>query len=148
MRLALVIQIHEHVARASALLARKRKTARIQHSQIPAPLQIRLVGYVQTSQSARRDPVPHRSGAPSQPIRYKNDRGSEMRDIFQSKSPSRGPDGRKIIISQHHIDLAVRVLLLTPRRNHVLTSLGVTQMNEHVKRCFILDDFQQITIRR
>ena len=54
--------------------------------------------------------------------------------------------GEKIIISQHHIDLAVRVLLLTPRRNHVLTSLGVTQMNEHVKRCFILDDFQQITI--
>ena len=44
MRLALVIQIHDHVARASALLARKRKTARIQHSQIPAPLQIRLVG--------------------------------------------------------------------------------------------------------
>ena len=46
------------------------------------------------------------------------------------------------------MDLAVRVLLLTPRCNHVLTSLGVTQMNEHVKRCFILDDFQQITIRR
>ena len=44
MCLTLVIQIHEHVARASALLARKRKTARIQHSQIPAPLQIRLVG--------------------------------------------------------------------------------------------------------
>ncbi len=83
MRLALVIQIHEHVARASALLGAEMKDCPIQHSQIPAPLQIRLVGMSKHRNLARRDPVHHRSGAPSQPIRYKNDRGSEMRGIFQ-----------------------------------------------------------------
>ncbi len=71
MRLALVIQIHEHVARASALLARETKDCPDSTQSDPRAAPDTACGYVQTSQSARRDPVPHRSDAPSQPIRYK-----------------------------------------------------------------------------